>query len=74
MHQLVKNSDYYQDARYVREKKILVDTVELHLSELIVTVKLQDLHTIRTIGFFFENRLHWQLEVRLLLFTVCTCV
>jgi hypothetical protein len=29
---------------------------------------------IRIIGFFFENRLHWHLEVRLLLFTVCTCI
>ena len=29
---------------------------------------------IRTIGFFFENRLHRQRAVRLLLFTVCTCV
>jgi hypothetical protein len=24
--------------------------------------------------FFFENRLHWQFEIWLLLFTVCTCV
>jgi len=27
---------------------------------------------INIIGFFFENRLHWQFDVRLLLFTVCT--
>ena len=29
---------------------------------------------IRIIGFYFKNRLHWQLTVLLLLFTVCTCV
>jgi hypothetical protein len=27
---------------------------------------------IRIIGFFLNNGLHWQFEVRLLLFTVCT--
>ena len=32
-----------------------------------------DMQKIRVIGFFFENRLHWQFAVRLLLFTVCTC-
>jgi hypothetical protein len=30
-----------------------------------------DMHKIRIIGFFFENRLHWRFEVALLLFTVC---
>jgi len=29
---------------------------------------------IRIIEFFLENRLHWQFEVRLLVFTVYTCV
>jgi hypothetical protein len=29
---------------------------------------------LRIIGFFFVNRLHWPFQVRLLLFTVCTCV
>ena len=28
---------------------------------------------IRIMEFFIENMLHWQSEVRLLLFTVCTC-
>jgi len=32
------------------------------------------LQKIRIIGFFFEYRLHWQFEVRMLLFTVCACV
>jgi len=37
-------------------------TVELHLPGLIGTAEI------------FFNRLHWQFEVRLLLFTVYTCV
>ena len=41
---------------------------------LIGTVKHPDMQKIMIIGFFFENRLHCQFEVRLLLFTVCTCV
>ena len=49
-------------------------TVELHLSGLIGTASQPDTRKIRIIGSFFENRLHWQFEVRLLLFTVCTCV
>jgi hypothetical protein len=28
----------------------------------------------RIIGFFFENKLHWQFSVQLLLFTICTFV
>jgi len=51
-----------------------INTVELQLSGLIGTVKHPDLQKIRIIGFFFVNRLHWQIEVRLLLFTICTCV
>jgi len=43
--------------------------VELHLSGLIWTARHPNMQKIRIIGFFFENRLHWQLEVRLLLFT-----
>jgi len=49
-------------------------TAELHLSGLIETASHPDVQKIRIFGFFFENRLHWQLKVRLLLFTVCTCV
>jgi len=29
-----------------------------------------NMEKIRIIGFFFENKLHWQFEFRLLLFTV----
>ena len=49
-------------------------TVELHLSGLIGTASHPDMQNIRIIGLFFENRLHWQFEVRLLLFTARTCV
>jgi hypothetical protein len=49
-------------------------TVELHLSGLIGTANQPDMKKIRIIGSFFESRLHWQSVVRLLLFTVCTCV
>ena len=51
-----------------------VNTVELHLSGLIGTASHTDMQKIRIIGFYFENRLHWPFEFRLLLFTVCTCV
>jgi len=40
---------------------------------LIGTARLPDMQKIRIIGFFFENMLHWQFEVWLLRFTVCTC-
>ena len=33
-----------------------------------------DMQKIQIIGLFFENRLHWQFEVWLLLYTVCTCI
>ena len=33
-----------------------------------------DKQKIQIIRIFFDNRLHWQFEVRLLLFTVCACV
>jgi len=49
-------------------------TVELHISGLIGMARHTDMQKIRIIGLFFENWLHWQFEVRLLLFTVCTCV
>jgi hypothetical protein len=44
-------------------------TVE-HLSGLMGTAGQPDTQKIRIVGFFFENRPHWQLEFRLLLFTV----
>ena len=53
---------------------VQVCTVELRLSGLIWTEIHTDKQRIRIIGFYFENRLHWQFEVRLLLFTVCTRV
>jgi len=49
-------------------------TLELHLSGLIGTASRPDMQEIRIIGFFFENRLHWQFAVPLLQFTVCICV
>ena len=49
-------------------------TVELQLSGIIGKASHPDMQKIRIIGFFFENRLHRQFAVRLLLFTVCTCV
>ena len=48
------------------------NTTELHLSGLTVTTCHPDTQKIRITGFFFENKLHWQFEVRLLVFTVCT--
>ena len=48
-------------------------TVELHLSGLIGTASHADMQKIRIIGFFFENRLHWIFELRLLLSAICTC-
>jgi len=45
-------------------------TVELYLSGLIGTESHSDMQNIRTIQFLFENRLHWQFEVRLLLLII----
>jgi len=41
---------------------------------LILTASQPGMQKIQIIEFFFENRLHWQFTVQLLLFTVCTCV
>jgi len=49
-------------------------TAELLLSGLNGMASHLDMQKIRILGFFFENRLHWQFEVRLLLFTVCLCI
>jgi hypothetical protein len=54
--------------------RILRNTVQLHLSGLIGTANHPDMQKIRIIGFFFQNMLQEQFEVRLLLFTVCTGV
>jgi len=38
------------------------ETVDLHLSGFIWMVSQPDMQKIWIIGFFFENRLQWQLE------------
>jgi len=53
---------------------ICVFITEFHLSGLIGTASHPDMQKIRIFGFFFENRLHRQFAVWLLLFTVRTCV
>ena len=54
--------------------KVEADSGELHLSGLIGTARYPDMQKIRIIEFFFENRLNWQFEARLLPFAVCTCI
>jgi len=49
-------------------------TVKLHLCELTGKASHPYMEKIWIIGFFFENRLHWQFEIQLLLFTVGTCI
>jgi len=49
---------------------LVPDTVQLHISGLIITTNHPDMQKIRIIGFFFENNLHWRFKFRLLLFTV----
>jgi len=48
------------------------NTVELHLSVLRRTANDPDMQKIGIIELLFENRLHKQLEFRLLIFTVST--
>ena len=48
----------------------LQNTVELHLPGLIGTASHLDMQKVRIIGFCFENGLHWEFEIRLLLFIV----
>jgi len=38
------------------------NAAELHLSGSTGTANHPDMHKIRIIGFFFENRPHWQFE------------
>jgi len=57
-----------------RNNHNVASTVELQLSRLIGTASHPVMLKIRIIEFFFENKIHWQSEVWLLLFTVCTCV
>jgi len=49
-------------------------TEELHLSGLIGTASHPVMMKIPNIEFFFENRLNWLFEFRLLLFTLCICL
>ena len=51
-----------------------ISTVELYLSVLSGMANYPYKQNIQVIELFFVYRLHWQLEVRLLLFTLCTCV
>jgi hypothetical protein len=39
------------------------NAVELHLSGLTGTTSHSDMQKIQIIGFFFENKLHWQFKV-----------
>jgi hypothetical protein len=41
------------------------NTAELHLSRLTGTTSHPDMQKIRIIGFFYENKLHYQFEVAL---------
>jgi len=56
------------------EGMIFLNTAELHLSGIIGTASHLDKQKIRKIGIFFENGLHWQFKVQLLLFAICTSV
>ena len=58
---------------YINETEIN-SMIEFHFSGLIGMASHLDMQIIQIIGFFLEIRLHWQFEIRLLLFTVCTCV
>ena len=49
-------------------------TVALHSSGLIGTASHPVMQKTPIIGFVFENKWHGQFAVRLLLFTICTCV
>jgi hypothetical protein len=55
-----------------RQSTKIETTAQLHLSRLVGTAKHPDMQEIRITAFFFGNRLNWQFEVRLLLYTLCT--
>jgi hypothetical protein len=54
-------------------KYLCIITAELQLTRLIGMASHPDMKKIRITGVFFENRLQWHFEVRLLLFTVNSC-
>jgi hypothetical protein len=62
-----------QFSSYTISNKKKKSTVELQ-SGLTGMVSHPDTQKIQIIGFFFHNRLHWQSEFQLLLFTVCTYI
>ena len=53
-----ENRDDFLQQIFVRNSS----RVQLHLSGLVGTASHPDMQQIRIIGFFFENRLHWQFE------------
>jgi hypothetical protein len=57
-----------------QRRSVFINTVQRHLSGLTGTASNPDIQKIRIIGFFFDNMLHRQFEVRLLLLTICICV
>jgi len=52
----------------------IYDYSKIPLTRINCDGKPPDKQKIRIIRFFFANRLHWQFEVQLLLFSVCTRV
>jgi hypothetical protein len=54
-----------QRSNYVPLHKL--STVELHLSGLTGKASHPEMKKIRIIGFFFDNRLHWQFEAEKIL-------
>jgi len=48
----------------VNSRNCIVYTVEPHLTGLIGTRSHPDMQKIRIIKFSFENRLHWEFEVK----------
>jgi len=61
-HVIVQNRDNF-NRFIVFDKRKCHNTLELRLSGLNGMTRHQDMQKIRIIGFFFENRLHWQFEV-----------
>ena len=52
---------------------IITHILELHLSRILIgRASHPDTQKIRINGIFFENKLYWRFEFRLLLFVLCT--
>jgi hypothetical protein len=69
----IKDHRYSTDLYTAHFTKALEFQLELE-SVITGTGSHPDLQKIRIIGFFFENRLHWQFSVQLLVYTVSTYV